>query len=53
MWITLVFSENNQIPSDDELQNGVAGLRHVEYGFLKPLLILGQLLNRKVVLPPP
>ena len=53
MWITLVFSENNQIPSDDEFQNGVAGLRHVEYGFLKPLLILGQLLNRKVVLPPP
>lgn len=53
MWITIAFSYNTKIPRDDEVINGIAGLRHIEIGFLKPLLIIGDLLKRKVVLPLP
>lgn len=34
MWITIVFSNNTKIPRDDEVIDGIAGLRHIEFGFI-------------------
>jgi len=51
-YITLTFSrKGNLIPNEN--QNGIAGLRHVEHGFLIPLINIGYKTNRKVILPPP
>jgi hypothetical protein len=51
-YITLTFSrKGNLIPN--EIQGGVAGLRHVEHGFLIPLINIGYLTKRKVIFPPP
>ena len=54
MWLVLTFSHNKLIPDENEVFNcGVAGLRHIQYGYLCILPLIAEKLNRKAVLPPP
>lgn len=51
-WIYLVFSTNTLIPENND-RKGYAGLKHVEEGYLYPLIKIGNILCRKIVLPYP
>lgn len=52
-YITLIFSDNNGPPSKSFEPVGYGGFNHNKIGYLIPLLRIGEILNRKVVFPPP
>lgn len=53
-YIVLIFSDNIGNPSNNfNINTGIAGLLHCNNFFLKPMLKLGIVLNRKVILPLP
>jgi hypothetical protein len=54
-WITLTFSDipPSLIPSENHICEGVAGLRHVERGYLSRLPCIAKKLNRKFIFPKP
>lgn len=52
-YLVLIFSDNIGNPSKDFTKRGVAGLLHCVNVFLKPLIRIGTILNRKVVFPLP
>lgn len=52
-YLTVVLSDRIGRPSDTFRSKGVAGFRHVEFGFVNALCTYAKMLNRKAVLPPP
>jgi len=52
-YVTLIFSDRKGIPSKDFKPAGYGGFCHNEQGYLHPLLVVAELLNRKAVFPPP
>ena len=52
-YVTLIFSDRRGPPSKDFKPTGYGGFCHNEQGYLQPLLVIAELLNREALFPEP
>ena len=52
-YVTLIFSDRRGPPSKDFKPVGYGGFCHNEQGYLQPLLVIAELLNREALFPEP